>query len=525
MRSKYTCDKKLKIYNHTLFFENNLKKAKKLYCGTNTNKKYSKVKSAIDNKIKRNMSNVMKEYKTYVNELKKEKKLDDITQVLDYPSYSYEELKEKKNKLKKMTLNLNENLIENEYFDLYDFDNIIKDVPIGLQNLSQSHTKIDYDFRIKYKEGSVSKTENESINDIYNDDKNLEEQKQQINESDKNDLNDIYAEETNNKEDSKDEYDNDYFDKDINSEELKKIEDIKNKSSIINEINQDNINKSNIKESDNFKEDDNKDNENSINKEPVESLIKDDNKEQNIEEVTDKIKDKDNKEFVSNDKQTYDQIEEKVFKKAVIQDNSLINKDINNSEQMKKDECAKKIQKNYRSHKSHKNDNKLLHKNLLYTGWDNDNEEEQKNVIMIYLVEQGEYNNILKIGTKIYSIEKMQNYINFYTIDEIISHQFYDNDNLTIPIFKQNAKEIAEKIFASFNESIAKQNILMNSDEINNNIKETDINIQESQHNNNNNNNKSHLEDSKIKDSCYSDNIVEDIISKNTNKFKFAEID
>ena len=445
MKMNYKCDSKLKIYDHISFYEQNLRKAKKLYL-PHINKNKIKSNYGMKSKLyqsgnKMNIGAMLKQYGNDYDKITKKKVFDLVEEENknernfeeEEEGVSVEEYEMKKRKVMDMFDDFCRKEEDNEQCDL---DDIIKRVNKGESYLKNKDNEKDYEMRIKGETPEEEEEEEEEEDDEYNDEfeksetnnnNNIEKVKKEIKEFDVILVEDLLKCKNNDKDDDEiqqfifnlKEMDMKYdeiYNKDNNNDNDKQNDnDNSNEKEKIND--DDDINKSKSQHND----DNNNNNDNDIN-------VSSHHSESNIFDNTDKS--------FSISESDINNINRELFKDKTIPQNSSSMND-------NRDQQAYLIQSKYRKHRDEINQPFLSNK--IYSGWNDDSTHS----IFLYIYKE-DNNNVVSLYAKVYSLTKQKKYDEVFTIPELNSLQIVNKQVISIKKAKEESKEIAMRILKLF---------------------------------------------------------------------------
>ena len=441
----YKCDNKLKIYDHISFYEQNLRKAKKLYLPhINQNKiksNYGMKSKLYQSGNKMNIGAMLKQYGNDYDKITKKKVFDLVEEENknernfeeEEEGVSVEEFEMKKRKVMDMFDDFCRKEEDNEQCDL---DDIIKRVNKGESYLKNKDNEKDYEMRIK---GESPEEEEEEEEDDDDDDEeyNDEFEKSETNKNNNNvvenvkkeikEFNAILVEDLLKcKNNDKDDDEIQQFIFNLKEMDMKydaiysKDNDKQNENNNNNEeekIHNDDINKSKSQHDD----DNNNENDNDIN-------VSSHHSESNIFDNTDKS--------FSISESDINNINRELFKdKTIPQNSSSINDN--------RDQQAYLIQSKYRKHRDEINQPFLSNK--IYSGWNDDSTHS----IFLYIYKE-DNNNVVSLYAKVYSLTKQKKYDEVFTIPELNSLQIVNKQVISIKKAKEKSKEIAMRILKLF---------------------------------------------------------------------------
>lgn len=416
MRStKYKCDQKLKIYDHMSFYEANLKRAKKLYCPTST-KNVPGRKKLYETSKKTNVNNLIKKYYADIQKMKKDQFKGGYEQE-ENESFDENEFLQKKEKLRKIMNDDDEN-------EDVDYKFLLETVGEGKRALKGKKNEKDYEMRVNGEEVSDDNYDEYYDNSEIGKDKNIEsltDINKSQNEKEKSEIqkekSEVQSVKEKKEEEQKEQNENEQKNSNVNEHYPFFSEIISNS----NEDYQSDLNKLSQSIADKLR-----------------SYYQ--YKEKNENEIEDEDENEAMKrELFQNqtDKEAYDDYQTRVL-------DNLKNTSINiNDEEAKleseKQIKAQKIQKKFR--KNQKEKEKPDEKKKIYRGWDKD----EKNIISIYIYKTID-ENVISLYVKIYSLEKMINYIEILTLPELKNENVIDYDKADINQIKQDKENIAHKL-------------------------------------------------------------------------------
>ena len=448
MKMNYKCDNKLKIYDHISFYEQNLRKAKKLYL-PHINKNKIKSNYGMKSKLyqsgnKMNIGAMLKQYGNDYDKITKKKVFDFVEEENknernfeeEEEGVSVEEFEMKKRKVMDMFDDFCKKEEDNEQCDL---DDIIKRVNKGESYLKNKDNEKDYEMRIKgetpeEEDEEEEEEEEEDDDDEYNDEfeksetnknnNNVENVKKEIKEFDAILVEDLLKCKNNDKDDDEiqqfifnlKEMDMKYdaiYNKDNDNNKQNDNDNVNNNEE--EQINDDDINKSNSQH------DDNSNNNNDIN-------VSSHHSESNIFDNTDKS--------FSISESKINNINRELFKDKTIPQNSSSMND-------NRDQQAYLIQSKYRKHRDEINQPNLSNK--IYSGWNDDSTHS----IFLYIYKE-DNNNVVSLYAKVYSLTKQKKYDEVFTIPELNSLQIVNKQVISIKKAKEESKEIAMRILKLF---------------------------------------------------------------------------
>ena len=402
--TKYECDRKLKIYDHMSFYEANLKRAKKLYC-PNSTKNVPGRKKLYETSKKTNVNNLIKKYYADIQKMKKKDQLKGGYEQEENENFDEREFLEKKEKIK--------NLMNDDENEDVDYKFLLEKVSEGKRVLKGKKNEKDYEMRVNgeelsddnydeyYDNSEVGKDKQiESLTDIHN---SQNEKESEIHkEPEKKE--DVQKENEEKTSKSKDTYP--FFSEIISSSN----EDYQ---SDINKLSQSIADK--LRSYYQFKEITENENEDETENEKMQ------------------------RELFQNqtDKEAYEDYQTRVLDN--LKNTSI---DINDEEaklESEKQVKAQKIQKKFR--KNQKEKEKPDEKKKIFRGWD----KNEKNVISIYIYKTID-ENVISLYVKIYSVEKMINYIEILTLPELKNENVIDYDKADVDQIKQDKDNIAQKL-------------------------------------------------------------------------------
>jgi hypothetical protein len=442
MKMNYKCDSKLKIYDHISFYEQNLRKAKKLYL-PHINKNKIKSNYGMKSKLyqsgnKMNIGAMLKQYGNDYDKITKKKVFDLVEEENknernfeeEEEGVSVEEFEMKKRKVMDMFDDFCRKEEDNEQCDL---DDIIKRVNKGESYLKNKDNEKDYEMRIKGETPEEEEEEEEEEDDEYNDEfeksetnnNNVEKVKKEIKEFDVILVEDLLKCKNNDKDDDEiqqfifnlKEMDIKYdeiYNKDNNNDNDKQNDNDNSNEKKIND--DDDINKSKSQHND-----DNNNNDNDIN-------VSSHHSESNIFDNTDKS--------FSISESDINNINRELFKDKTIPQNSSSMND-------NRDQQAYLIQSKYRKHRDEINQPFLSNK--IYSGWNDDSTHS----IFLYIYKE-DNNNVVSLYAKVYSLTKQKKYDEVFTIPELNSLQIVNKQVISIKKAKEESKEIAMRILKLF---------------------------------------------------------------------------
>ena len=455
MKMNYKCDNKLKIYDHISFYEQNLRKAKKLYL-PHINKNKIKSNYGMKSKLyqsgnKMNIGAMLKQYGNDYDKITKKKVFDLVEEENknernfeeEEEGVSVEEFEMKKRKVMDMFDDFCRKEEDNEQCDL---DDIIKRVNKGESYLKNKDNEKDYEMRIKgetpeEEDEEEEEEEEEDDDDEYNDEfeksetnknnNNVENVKKEIKEFNAILVEDLLKCKNNDKDDDEIQqfifnlkemdmkYDAIYNkDNDTDNDNDKQNDNDNVNNNEEEQINDDDINKSNSQHDDNSN---NNNNDNDIN---VSSHHSESNIFDNI-----------NKSF-SISESDINNINRELFKDKTIPQNSSSMND-------NRDQQAYLIQSKYRKHRGEINQPNLSNK--VYSGWNDDSTHS----IFLYIYKE-DNNNVVSLYAKVYSLTKQKKYDEVFTIPELNSLQIVNKQVISIKKAKEESKEIAMRILKLF---------------------------------------------------------------------------
>ena len=448
MKMNYKCDNKLKIYDHISFYEQNLRKTKKLYL-PHINKNKIKSNYGMKSKLyqsgnKMNIGAMLKQYGNDYDKITKKKVFDFVEEENknernfeeEEEGVSVEEFEMKKRKVMDMFDDFCKKEEDNEQCDL---DDIIKRVNKGESYLKNKDNEKDYEMRIKgetpeEEDEEEEEEEEEDDDDEYNDEfeksetnknnNNVENVKKEIKEFDAILVEDLLKCKNNDKDDDEiqqfifnlKEMDMKYdaiYNKDNDNNKQNDNDNVNNNEE--EQINDDDINKSNSQH------DDNSNNNNDIN-------VSSHHSESNIFDNTDKS--------FSISESKINNINRELFKDKTIPQNSSSMND-------NRDQQAYLIQSKYRKHRDEINQPNLSNK--IYSGWNDDSTHS----IFLYIYKE-DNNNVVSLYAKVYSLTKQKKYDEVFTIPELNSLQIVNKQVISIKKAKEESKEIAMRILKLF---------------------------------------------------------------------------
>ena len=447
----YKCDNKLKIYDHISFYEQNLRKAKKLYL-PHINKNKIKSNYGMKSKLyqsgnKMNIGAMLKQYGNDYDKITKKKVFDLVEEENknernfeeEEEGVSVEEFEMKKRKVMDMFDDFCRKEEDNEQCDL---DDIIKRVNKGESYLKNKDNEKDYEMRIKGETPEEEEEEEEEDDDDeYNDEfeksetnknnNNVENVKKEIKEFNAILVEDLLKCKNNDKDDDEIQqfifnlkemdmkYDAIYNkDNDTDNDNDKQNDNDNVNNNEEEQINDDDINKSNSQHDDNSN---NNNNDNDIN-------VSSHHSESNIFDNTDKS--------FSISESKINNINRELFKDKTIPQNSSSMND-------NRDQQAYLIQSKYRKHRGEINQPNLSNK--VYSGWNDDSTHS----IFLYIYKE-DNNNVVSLYAKVYSLTQQKKYDEVFTIPELNSLQIVNKQVISIKKAKEESKEIAMRILKLF---------------------------------------------------------------------------
>ena len=440
MKTNYKCDNKLKIYEPVNAYEQNLKKAKKLYL-PNLSKKTTKNKYGIKSKLyqsgnKMNIGAMLKQYGNDFEKMTKKQAFkiekeepnieEDIEEQNEENDLYLEEFEEKKRRIMDV---FEEHFTKEEDNEQCDLADIVKRVKKGECYLKNKHNEKDYEMRLK---GETPEEEEEEENE-YNEDFEEESIHKSNNTKSLYEVNEFKAICTNDvlkyKNSSKD------------NEEIKQLT-----------YNQNVVN-SKYETAYNIKKDD-ENNKNENNEEEDEYYSKFDDDDNN--HVKSVIKSQSNNS--KNNKSSYHS-QKSLHEESNITTFSVSENDLNQinrelfvdknkspltSNKDEHDIQVSKIQSRYRRYRDEITQPKVSDK--IYYGW-NDNSTHS---IFLYIYKEDYNNNVISFYSKIYSMNHQKMFIEVFTIPELKTLKIINESSITSNEARKKGKKLAMKILKVF---------------------------------------------------------------------------
>ena len=459
MKTNYKCDNKLKIYEPVNTYEQNLKKAKKLYL-PHLSKKTTKNKYGIKSKLyqsgnKMNIGAMLKQYGNNFEKMTKKQAFkiekeepnteEDIEEQNEENDLYLEEFEEKKRRIMDV---FEEHFTKEEDNEQCDLANIVKRVKKGECYLKNKHNEKDYEMRLKG-ETPEDEEEEEEENE-YNEDF----EKESIHKS--NNTKSLYE---------------------VNEFKAICINDVlkyKNSSKDNEEIKQltynQNVVNSKYETAYNIKKDD-ENNKNENNEEEDEYYSKfDDDDNNNVESVikSQSHNSKNNKSSYHSQKSLH---EESNITSFSVSENDLnqINRELfvdknkspSTSNKDERDIQVSKIQTRYRRYRDEKTQPKVSDK--IYYGW-NDNSIYS---IFLYIYKEDYNNNVISFYSKIYSMNHQKMFIEVFTIPELKTLKIINESSITSNEARKKGKKLAMKILKVFYKVMENRKEQQKEEEIN----------------------------------------------------------